>query len=57
LLAMPTRDASERSKPMRDGHHTEIHRLRPPMDDILFLGEENVLNESVSASASSELSS
>jgi hypothetical protein len=42
---------------MRDGHHTRIHRLRVSLDDILFEGEENVLNESVSTSANSELSS
>jgi hypothetical protein len=34
--AMPMRDVSGRSKPMRAGHHTRIHRLRQPMDGILF---------------------
>jgi hypothetical protein len=43
---MPTRDASGRSKPMRVGHRTGILRLRVLMDGILFLGKENVLNES-----------
>jgi hypothetical protein len=31
---------------MRVGHRTGILRLRALMDDILFEGEENVLNES-----------
>jgi hypothetical protein len=46
FLAMSTRDASGRSKPMRVGHRTGILRLRALMDGILFLGKENVLNES-----------
>jgi hypothetical protein len=33
---MLTRDASGRSKPMRVGHLTGIHKLRAPMDDIPF---------------------
>jgi hypothetical protein len=54
---MLMRDASGMSKPMKVGHHTGIHRHRALMDDILFYGEENVLNESVSASTISKLSS
>jgi hypothetical protein len=34
--AMPMRDASRRSKPMRVGPRTGILRLRALMDDILF---------------------
>jgi hypothetical protein len=41
---------------MRVEHHTGIRRLRTSMDGILFKREENVLNESVSASADSEIS-
>jgi hypothetical protein len=41
---MPTKVASERSKPFRDGHRTGILKLRALMDGILFYGEENVLN-------------
>jgi hypothetical protein len=44
--AMPMRDASGRSKPMRVGHRTRILRLRALMDVIIFYGGENVLNES-----------
>jgi hypothetical protein len=40
---MPTRVASGKSKPMRDGLRTGILRLRVPMDGILFQGKENVL--------------
>jgi hypothetical protein len=54
---MLMRDASGMSKPMKVGHHTGIRRHRALMDDILFYGEENVLNESVSASTNSKLSS
>jgi hypothetical protein len=36
LPAMPTRVVSGRSKPVRVGPHTGIHRLRASMDDILF---------------------
>jgi hypothetical protein len=36
LPAMPMRVVSEKSKPMRVGLHTEILRLRVPMNDILF---------------------
>jgi hypothetical protein len=36
LTAMPMRDASGRSKPMRVGRYVGIHRLRAPMNDILF---------------------
>jgi hypothetical protein len=32
---------------MRVGCHIVIRKLRAPMDYILFLGKENVLNESV----------
>jgi hypothetical protein len=38
----PMRVVSGRFEPMRVGHHTEI--LRALMDDILFKGEENILN-------------
>jgi hypothetical protein len=44
---MPMRDVIERSKLMRVGCHIVIRKLRAPMDYILFLGKENVLNESV----------
>jgi hypothetical protein len=46
FLVVPVRDASRRSKPMKDGHRTGILSLRVLMDGILFYGEENVLNES-----------
>jgi hypothetical protein len=36
LLVMPTRDVSGKSKPMRVGLCNGIHRLRAPMDGILF---------------------
>jgi hypothetical protein len=42
---MPTMVASGRSKPMRVGHHIRILRLRELMDDILFSGKENILND------------
>jgi hypothetical protein len=41
---------------MRVGHHTEILKLRVLMNGILFYGEENVQNESVSTFTNSELS-
>jgi hypothetical protein len=34
--AIPTRVVNGKSKPMRDGLHTRILRLRALMDDILF---------------------
>jgi hypothetical protein len=42
---MPTMVASGRSKPMRVGHRIGILRLRELMDDILFSGKENILND------------
>jgi hypothetical protein len=42
--AVPIKDVSGRSKSMRAGHRSKIHRLRAPIEDILFYGEENVLN-------------
>jgi hypothetical protein len=36
FLVMPMKVVSEKSKPMRVGLRTRIHRLRVPMDDILF---------------------
>jgi hypothetical protein len=36
LLTMPTRVVTGKSKSMRVRLHTEILRLRTPMDDILF---------------------
>jgi hypothetical protein len=44
FLVMPTRVVSGRSKLMRVGLRTGILRLRALMDDILFYGEEDVLN-------------
>jgi hypothetical protein len=43
LPAMPMRVVSGKSKPMRVGLCTGIHKLRAPMDDILFQGKDNVL--------------
>jgi hypothetical protein len=40
---MLMRVVSGKSKPMRVELHTEIIRLRAPMDGILFYGKENVL--------------
>jgi hypothetical protein len=54
--AMPTRVVSGKSKPMRVGLCTMILRLRASMDDILFKGEENVLNMRETFSAHSVLS-
>jgi hypothetical protein len=44
VLAMPTRDASGRSRLMRVGSRTRTYnRLRVAEEGILFYGEENVL--------------
>jgi hypothetical protein len=53
---MPTRVVNGKSKPMRVGLRTGILRLRAPMDGILFLGKENVLNVIETAFANSVLS-
>jgi hypothetical protein len=45
FFLFPTMVASGRSKPMRVGHHIGILRLRELMDDILFSGKENILND------------
>jgi hypothetical protein len=50
FLVIPTRVVSGWSKPMRVEPHTGILRLRALMDDILFLGKENVLNMRETAS-------
>jgi hypothetical protein len=56
FLAMPTRVVSGRSKPMRVGQRIGILRLTALMDDILFLGEENVQNVREITSPNSEIS-
>jgi hypothetical protein len=52
---MPMRVVSGRFKPMRVELHTGILRLRVSMDDILFQGEEDVLNMRETAFANSVL--
>jgi hypothetical protein len=53
---MPTRVVSGRSKLLTVGLCTRILRLRVSMDDILFSGEENVLNVRETAFTNSVLS-
>jgi hypothetical protein len=53
---MPMRVVSGKSKPLRVGLCTRILRLRAPMDDILFYGEENVLNVREITSANTNIS-
>jgi hypothetical protein len=53
---MLTRVVSGRSNPMMVGLCTRIVRLRALMDDILFLGEENVPNVREIASSNAVLS-
>jgi hypothetical protein len=53
---MSMRVVNGKSKPMRVGLRTGILRLRASMDDILFKGEENVLNVRETASANFVLS-
>jgi hypothetical protein len=56
LPVIPMRAISERSKPMRVGCYNGTLGLRASMDDILFYGEENVLNVRETASTNSVLS-
>jgi hypothetical protein len=53
---MPMRVVSGKSKPLRVGLCTRILRLRALMDDILFYGEENVLNVREITSANTNIS-
>jgi hypothetical protein len=56
LPVMPTSTVSGRSKPLWVGHRTGTLGLRESMDDILFYGEENVLNVRETAFANFVLS-
>jgi hypothetical protein len=56
ILAMPMRVVIGKSKPMKVGLRTGILSLRVLMDDILLLGEENVLDMREITFANSEIS-